>query len=539
MRGLREWAQRCRCRSGLIAAGALAPALAFWIGCGPSSDPDPTPDPRPSFLLLMSDDQAWSELGHRGHPHVATPSLDDMAVSGLRFDRFYAAAPVCSPTRASVLTGRHPNRSGVLSWRYALRPEEISIAALLSREGYRTGHFGKWHLGPVLGDSPVRPAAFGFDTSLAHDNVFDGNPSLSRDGADPRTHPGESSQVLVEAALEFVDRAVAEGRPFFATIWFASPHRPYQALESDLDRYADADPPLRARYAEITAMDRAIGRLRRALGERGVSENTLVWFCSDNGPPTGVEEKGGLTARKGYLFEGGIRVPGIVEWPATMRGPRTTSTPAVTSDIFPTILDLLDIAPPDNRPLDGVSLRPLLEGEELERAPIGFWGLPDDDPETRNRPWIDPERLMAGAPVAGWPRYRFLNFQHPRPRTRGFGGQAAWMDGRWKLLALAGPWPDTLLEPTRVFSEDGSLLYMLFDLEEDPGEQHDLAGHHPQRVRQMGEALRTWRISVDRSLSGADYRGPDDRSTTDRSARDPVDATTSAPLATSKTSAGR
>jgi len=141
----------------------------------------------------MADDQGWGEMGYYGHPNLKTPIFDEMVADGLRFDRFYSGAPVCSPTRASVMTGRHPNRSGVFLWNYAIRPEEITIAQVLKKAGYRTGHFGKWHLGPVKADSPVNPGKCGFDEYLSHDNFFEIDPPLSRNGADPDIHKGESS----------------------------------------------------------------------------------------------------------------------------------------------------------------------------------------------------------------------------------------------------------------------------------------------------------------------------------------------------------
>ena len=158
-----------------------------------------TPPPRPNVVLVMADDQAWGETGYNGHPDVRTPVLDEMARTGLRLDRFYAASPVCSPTRASVLTGRHANRSGAFAPNYSTRPEEITLAALLRAAGYRTGHFGKWHVGAVKRESPVNPARMGFDEYLSHDNFFELDPPLSRDGAPPEIHRGESSAIVAGA----------------------------------------------------------------------------------------------------------------------------------------------------------------------------------------------------------------------------------------------------------------------------------------------------------------------------------------------------
>src|SRR5690606_6015844 len=153
-----------------------------------SSQPAPEPetaDQRPNIILLMGDDHGWDEVGYNGHPYVKTPVLDDMAATGLRLDRFYSASPVCSPTRGSVLTGRHPNRYGIFSANWSIRPEEITIAHILSDAGYVCGHFGKWHVGPVKADSPTNPGAMGFHEWLSHDNFFEMDPILSRNGAPP------------------------------------------------------------------------------------------------------------------------------------------------------------------------------------------------------------------------------------------------------------------------------------------------------------------------------------------------------------------
>jgi len=137
---------------------------------------------RPNIILLMGDDHGWDETGYNGHPHLKTPVLDEMAASGLRLDRFYSAHPSCSPTRGSVITGRHPNRYGTFTPNYSIRPQEIGVAHILAKAGYTCGHFGKWHLGPVKADSPTNPGAFGFHQWLSHDNFFELNPTLSRNG---------------------------------------------------------------------------------------------------------------------------------------------------------------------------------------------------------------------------------------------------------------------------------------------------------------------------------------------------------------------
>jgi arylsulfatase A-like enzyme len=192
---------------------------------------------RPNIVLLMGDDHAWDEVAYNGHPHLKTPVLDEMATQGLRLDRFYSAHPSCSPTRGSVITGRHPNRYGTFAPNWSIRPEEISIAQVLKKAGYACGHFGKWHLGPVKAESPTNPGAMGFDQWLSHDNFFEINPTLSRNGGPPEKFHGESSQIIVDETIRFINKAKEKKQPFFAVVWFGSPHEPYSGLADDLSLY--------------------------------------------------------------------------------------------------------------------------------------------------------------------------------------------------------------------------------------------------------------------------------------------------------------
>ena len=305
--------------------------------------------------------------------------------------RYYAAHPSCSPTRGSVLTGRHPNRYGTFAPNWSMRPEEITIAHLLREAGYATGHFGKWHVGPVKAASPTNPGAMGFDEWLSHDNFFELNPTLSRNGGPPRRFAGESSEIIIDETIRFIGKSTQSGTPFLAVVWFGSPHEPYSGLEQDLalydnlpDRYAEKivsltsndtgdqirrplRDVLRERYAEITAMDRAIGTLRSYLDREGLRDNTVLWYSGDNGTPSSGLADTPLRGLKGTMYEGGIRVPGIIEWPARIPTPRANQIAAVTSDILPTVAALAGQAVP-NRPLDGVDLEPLLDNRMTTRA---------------------------------------------------------------------------------------------------------------------------------------------------------------------------
>ncbi len=473
--------------------------------CGTSDTAADVPVERPNVVLIMSDDQGWGETGYNGHPHLKAPVLDEMAATGLRLDRFYAASPVCTPTRASVMTGRHANRSGAFAPNWSTRPEETTIAHILKAAGYRTGHFGKWHLGAVKENSPVNPRRMGFDEYLSHDNYFEMNPLLSRNGAPPRIVPGESSEILVDEAIRFLRKVNSEDQPFFIVIWFASPHDPYSGLDKDIALYRDVpNEEMQRRFAEITAMDRAIGTFRAALRELNLASNTLLWFNSDNGPPPVANPQysynGGFRGEKSTLYEGGLRVPALIEWPAVIKTPRKSSVAGVTSDILPTILDLLALKHPDpDRPLDGISLRSLIvDGKMNERpTPIGFWQYPFPTygeirrEETKYERWISEELSRGTMPTAHSPGVDFRNYHHPQAKLEDFGGNAAWMDNRLKLVTGK--------------PRDGRDRIELYDLLADPRETINIADQHPEIVHRMTEELLNWQQSIERSLSGADY----------------------------------
>ena len=269
---------------------------------------------KPNIVLVMADDQGWGDMAYTGHPTIKTPNFDAAAATGLRFDRFYAAAPVCSPTRASVMTGRHPNRMGVFRWGYPMRPQETTLAEALKTAGYATAHFGKWHLGSVRSASPAHPGNNGFDEWLSAPNFFDNDPILSHQGRAVQTR-GESSLVTVNAALQWITSKANEEDPFLAVVWFGSPHRPHAAVEANRAIYDDQPKALQHFYGEITGMDRAFGKLRDALGTLGIRDNTILWYCSDNGALR-VGSTGGHRGHKGQLYDGGLLVPAILEWPA-------------------------------------------------------------------------------------------------------------------------------------------------------------------------------------------------------------------------------
>lgn len=475
----------------------------------------------PNVVLLMGDDHGWDEVGYNGHPFVKTPALDEMAACGMRFDRFYSGHPSCSPTRGSFLTGRHPNRYGTFSPNYSIRPEEISIAQLLGKAGYTSAHFGKWHVGPVKKDSPTSPGAMGFDEWLSHDNFFELDPVLSRNGDQPRKIEGESSKILIDEAIRFIKKTQAGKQPFLVVVWFGSPHEPYSGLPEDLALYdhlpdtlnassarltsnetgQQTERPLgevlRERYAEITAMDRAIGDLREYLEKNELRENTLVLYCGDNGTPASANRTG-LTVRadKGSLYEGGILVPGIVEWPAVIKDPAVNKNVAVTSDILPTLAEITKQELPD-RPIDGISLLPYFENPQKERMqPICFWKFNtnqvfDDAPV----PYIDPPLQEGTTPLVkmmnGKYTRTFRNYMYAGISENDFRGERAILTNAYKLI-LDGDAPN----------DEG---YELYDLENDRAETVNVASDHPELVQHLQTQMVHWQKSVLQSLTGADY----------------------------------
>jgi arylsulfatase A-like enzyme len=492
--------------------GSASALAALATACTPAE----TPGQRPHIVLLMGDDHGWEETGYNGHPFVKTPVLDEMAAAGLRLDSFHSAAPVCSPTRGSVMTGRHPNRYGTFAPGWSFRPEEITIAQLLRDAGYATGHFGKWHLGAVKAASPLNPGAMGFDEYLSHDNFFELNPTLSRNGAAPERHEGESSEILVNEAIRFIDQHSAAGKPTFTVVWFGSPHEPYAGLPEDLaiydnlpESYQDETATLtsmetgvnvqrtrrevlRERYAEITAMDRSIGKLRQHLADTGLRDNTLVWYCGDNGTDSsGQAGVSPLRGMKADLYEGGTRVPGVIEWPARITAPRTSDVNSVTSDMLPTLCDLAGVALP-GRPLDGITLKPLIYGRMGERPlPICFWNYDIAHEQAANlEPYIDPELQVGTTPLVklmdGIATRNFLNHRHPEITEQDYAGARAILDNRYKLVL------------------DADAAAELFDLRADMGEKLNLIDSSPDAAA-LEQQLRAWQDSVLHSLTGADY----------------------------------
>lgn len=471
-----------------IAIGVTAAA----VGCAEKSS---APPQKPNIVLCMSDDQGWGDMAYYGHPVLKTPHFDAMAAEAVRFDHFYAAAPVCSPTRGSVMTGRHPNRFGCFKWGHTLRPQEVTIAEALKTAGYVTGHFGKWHLGSVREGCPVNPGASGFDEWFSAPNFYDNDPILSREGVAVQTE-GESSMVTVDAALEFIRKHADSTEPFLAVVWFGSPHQPHIALDEDLAFYPDQPKELQHFYGEITAMDRAFGKLRGELRSLEIHENTILWYCSDNGGLQGVGSTGGR-AHKGSVYEGGLRVPAILEWPAHLPNPQVVDIPCNTSDFYPTLLEVAGVEIAKQPPLDGLSLVPLFDGKmDARPEPMGFWDYPEGGIRTPSHEWmLELLEAQKNGTVADLPARQRLDAGKIRKQYAEdtFPGHSAWIDWPWKLHRI---------EPRQ---EEKGIRLELYNLVDDPEEETDLFEQHADRVEAMTSELKKWLVSVVRSLNGEDY----------------------------------
>ena len=456
----------------------------------------PLAEERPNFILCMADDQGWGDTGYNGHPLLKTPVMDEMAQTGLRFDRFYAAAAVCSPTRGSVMTGRHPNRFGCFAWGHTLRPQEITIAEALKKAGYTTGHFGKWHIGSVRADGTASPGNSGFDEWFSSPNFYENNPLFSHNGKVIETK-GESSDVTAGLAMDWISKVAKGKKPFLAVVWFGNPHSPHVAVDKFKKMYSDQPDGVAHFFGEITAMDAALGKMRSGLRKLGIADNTVLWYCSDNGSlPKG--SSGGLRARKGSLYEGGIRVPAVLEWPARVKANRITDINANTSDIYPTLLELADVALPKNQPrLDGISLAPLLRGQkQVRKQPMGFWTYHNRGYGRHARRMLEALRQeqLDGNQQPAAPEGQIGHF-HPADNLP---GHSAWIEGDYKLHRIP------------VKKNATQFNYELYHLVNDPKESNNLLNEDKSRLAKrfgrMKADLVTWQQSVINSLNGRDYR---------------------------------
>jgi arylsulfatase A-like enzyme len=462
------------------AAAALALAAAMIPEPGAAAA-------RPNILLILTDDQGHGDLGFHQNPKIRTPNMDRLAREGVRFERFHVS-PVCSPTRSSLMTGRYCYRTGVVDTfmgRSMMFADEVTVAQLLAHAGYRTGIFGKWHLGD---NYPMRAMDKGFQESLvlnggglaqAGDAPFpthpDGayfDPWLRRNGQWVRTH-GYVTDVLTDAALEFMSRP--SDRPFFIYLPYNAPHVPLQVPRKYYDRYKDADLTVpqtaghpvgktdhetTARiYAMVECIDDNLGRLLARLDELKLADNTVVIFLSDNGPQQ-PRYNSGLLDLKGNTHEGGVRVPFFVRWPGHFQPGRAVGRIAAHIDVAPTLLELCGVPRPPGLRLDGLSLAPLLEGRQVV-----------------------------------WPD-RALYFQWHRGDAPEMNRACAAVTQEYKLVQPRGA-----AEGYPPFDP----VFELYDYAADPLEMTNIAAAHPEVVARMRRDYEAWFKDV---TGARDYSAP-------------------------------
>ena len=415
-----------------------------------------TKDSKPNILLILADDMGWGDLRCHGNAKLSTPSLDRLRTQSVALEHFHVS-PICSPTRSSLLTGRHHARLHVINTSDSLEVmhgDEITLAEALKPAGYVTGCFGKWHNGS---NHPSTAQGQGFDEFFGFSggffpNYFDAQ--LERNGVSTPTK-GFITDVLADAAMSFIEQNKA--RPFFCYVPFNACHSPMQAPQDLFEKYRTLgfEPKDAAVYAMVENLDRNVGRILQKLDQTGLAANTIVLFTTDNGPNT-ARYNGGMRGGKGSVFEGGLRVPCFIRWPEKLKAGSRVSEITQHVDVLPTLLELVAVPSLKRQPLDGVSLVPLLEGR-----------------------------------AASWPQRTLFDLT-------GRGGR----DG-----TVINEYPGTARTETHRWVHDGKQA-MLFDLRMDPGEKTNLAAQQPALAAEMENSYRNWFHEVTAASGGKVARFP-------------------------------
>jgi len=433
----------------------------------------------PNVILIMTDDQGWGDFGVNGNKVIETPNLDAMAKNSVSWESFYVS-PVCSPTRASLMTGRYNQRTKCLDTylgRSMMATDEVTIAEVLNGAGYATGIFGKWHLGD---NYPMRPSDQGFEYSLVHRGGGLGQPSDAIANDDRYTNPilfrnneevqtkGYCTDVYFDEAIEFITKSAEYQRPFFAYIATNAPHGPFHDVPAELlEHYKKKDfssvvkgdnpkelDKVQRIAAMITNTDQNVGKLFKVLEEKKLLENTLIIYLNDNGPNT-LRFNGVFKGKKSDVYEGGVRSPLWMHWPSKLKaGTKITSNNAAHIDIMPTIMEACEMGAGDAFEFDGRSLL----GKALK-----------PDLEMKTRPIVI--QCHRGATMV---------------RNRHFMVR----DGNWKLVC------DTGFGSTTIKKE---LPFKLYDLSKDPGETKDVAGENAEEVKRLTEIYNKWFDDVSRT----------------------------------------
>jgi len=439
---------------------------------------DKKQETKPNILVILCDDLGYGDLACYGHPQIKTPHIDHLASQGMRLTDCYASAPVCSASRAGLLTGRTPNRVGVYDWipeghPMHLKREEVTVAELLKQAGYDTAHVGKWHCNGIF-NSPEQPQPgdHGFQHWFSTQNnalpTHENPNNFVRNGKPLGEIEGFSCQIVADEGIHWLQEWRDKEKPFFLHVCFHEPHErvasPPELVKQYLDTTHYED---QAQYfANVANMDSAVGKLMKTLDELKLAENTLVVFTSDNGPETlnrygkGSRRSWGspgvLRGMKLHIYEGGIRVPGIVRWPGRITAGQENKTPVSSVDLFPTFCEIVDAPLPQNRALDGASLLPLFAGKDLQRSTPLFWNY-----------------------------YR----ANSTPRV-------AMREGDWKVVAhWSGPegilpLGNNVNSISQAYIKNAKLTrFELYNLKDDISEQHNLAWQEQKRLKELKKKM--------------------------------------------------
>jgi arylsulfatase A len=449
-----------------LCEGSLSAALVVCVACfcTVSTQTRASIEGKPNFVFILIDDLGWADVGCYGSTFHETPNIDRLAQQGMRFTNAYAACPVCSPTRASIMTGRYPARLHLTDYipghkepfaklcrpefRQELPLEEVTLAEALKPAGYVSACIGKWH----LGGEPFFPEKQGFDLNFGGSNSGH-PPSYFYPYRLPGVGSGRPGEYLTDRLTNEAEDFIAKNkdRPFFLYFAHYAVHTPLQAKQEMVARYQrSVKPGSRQKNpiyaAMIQSVDESVGRITAKLDELNIADRTIVFFMSDNGGLASVTSNAPLRAGKGTMYEGGIREPLIVRWPGAVRPGATCDVPVISTDFFPTMLEMVGLKPDPARTLDGVSIGPLLKGTGAVRRDALYWHYPHYHP--------------GGATPCGAVR-----------------------QGDYKLIE---------------FYENGRLE--LYNLKEDVGEANDLAGKMPDKAAELRMKLGDWRHAVDAQM---------------------------------------